>query len=431
MNPLPSVLRSTVRPLAVASGRVASARRVAAVGVRSATAAVTAVAIALLIGACDGTPIGIDGPIRTGGGTGTGTGGTGTTARAVPAFTQVTAGDAHTCALGETSVAWCWGRNSDGQLGRSGLSATGRPDTVRSGGRTFRVLTAGGAHTCALDFNGVAWCWGSNTSGQLGNGLSSTRSDVPTRVAGSRSWLAITAGATHTCAIAQNGAPFCWGANADGELGTGTTTAERSPVAVSGLAEVMALSAGDRFTCALRSTGVALCWGRSGRLGAAGSSTTPRAVSSTASFGMVEAGGRAACALEPNVQRLSCWGDPGAIGTSGGTGTTPTRVDADVDVTTVSVGGTSACALSTSGLAGCWGSNASGQLGLGATVSDTASAVPLPVVGDPVFSSISVGGAHACAITPRLETFCWGSNAAGQLGTAATATPVRTPTRVP
>lgn len=424
MNQLPSVLRSSVRPLAVASGRVASARRVAA-------ALATVLLAALAFAACDGTPVGIDGPIRGGGGAGTGTGGSGgTTRRPVPAFTQITAGEGHTCALTETSVAWCWGRNTDGQLGASTLSANARPDTVHSGSRTFRVLSAGGAHTCALDFNAIAWCWGSNASGQLGTGSAATRSDVPVRVAGSRSWLAITAGATHTCAIAQNGAPFCWGANADGQLGTGGTTSERSPVQVSGLAEVTAMSAGDRFTCALRTTGVVMCWGRSGRLGAAGGSTTPRAVSGTTSFGFVDAGGRSACALEPNVQRVSCWGEPGAIGSSDGTGVTPTRIDGDTDVTAISVGGTSTCALSTNGLAGCWGSNASGQLGLGA-VSDTASAVPRRVVDDLVFASISVGGAHACAITPQLETFCWGSNASGQLGTAASATPARRPTRVP
>lgn len=424
MNRLPSVPRSSARPLASASGRVASARRV--------VAGFAALATMLTFAACDGTPVGLDGPIRGGGGgTGTGAGGGGTTSRPVPAMSQVTAGDAHTCALSETSVAWCWGRNSDGQLGTSTLAATARPDTVHSGGRTFRMLTAGGAHTCGLDFNAVAYCWGSNSSGQLGTGSTSTRSDVPVRVAGSRSWLSISAGATHTCAIAQNGAPFCWGANADGQLGTGGTTPARAPVQVTGLSEVTAMSAGDRFTCALRNTGVVVCWGRAGRLGAPGASTTPRAVSGTTTFGFVDAGGRAACALEPNVQRVSCWGEPGAVGSSGATGVTPARIDSDADVTTVSVGGTSACALSTTGLAGCWGSNGSGQLGLGAAVSDTASAVPRPVVDDIVFTSISVGGAHACAITVQLQTFCWGSNASGQLGAPATPTPVRAPTRVP
>ena len=421
---LPFALRTSVRPLALASGRVASPLR--------AVTCVMALAAAALVAACDGTRVGLDGPITgvgNGPGTGPGTGG-GTTSNPVPSFFLVSAGDQHTCALSETGVAWCWGRNTDGQLGIGRTSTTARPVTVHSSAQTFRSISAGGAHTCALDFNGVASCWGSNASGQLGNGQSTTRSNVPVRVAGSLAWLAISAGATHTCALAQNGAPYCWGSNSDGQLGTGVAGDQRAPVQVRGLSEAVAISAGDRFTCAIRTTGVAVCWGRAGRLGSAGASATPRAVDGTASYGALDAGGRAACAIEPSVQRASCWGDPGAIGSAGGTGVSPARVDANLDLTVVSVGGTSACALSTSGRAGCWGSNGRGQLGIGAAL-DTASLVPLAVAGDSTFSSISVGGEHACAINALRVTFCWGSNASGQLGTAASNTPVRAPTRVP
>lgn len=409
MIPASSDSRSTTRPLASASGRVAF----------------PLLAVVIFLTACLGeSRSGTTGPILGGGGGGA------DSSRAVPAFSQVTAGDAHTCALTENSVAWCWGRNVDGQLGVGRSSPTARPDTVRSSSGTFRQLSAGGSHTCGIDPNGVAWCWGRNAEGQLGTGAVSTRSLVPVRVAGSRSWLAISAGTTHTCAIAQNGTPFCWGSNSDGQLGTGVTGTQPTPTQLSGLAEVTALSSGDRYTCALRPTGVAACWGRAGRLGSMGASATPRAVDGAATFAGLDAGGRAACALEPAVQRAACWGEAGAVG-SAGTGVSPARVALDVDLTAVSVGGSSACALTATGLARCWGSNGSGQLGLGAAVSDTASVAPRAVTGDPLFASISVGGAHACAINQRLETFCWGSNAAGQLGTVAAAAPVRTPTRVP
>jgi alpha-tubulin suppressor-like RCC1 family protein len=407
MIPDSSDSRPSVRPLATASGRVACSLLLAG----------------LLLTACTGeSRSGTTGPIIGGGSSG------GDSARAVPAFAQVTAGDAHTCALTENNVAWCWGANADGQLGRGRVTATGRADTVRSG--TLRQVSAGGGHTCALDPNGVAWCWGRNAEGQLGIGAVSTRSLVPVRVTGSRSWLFISAGTTHTCGIAQNGTAFCWGSNSDGQLGTGVAGTQTAPVQVAGLADVVAISAGDRFTCVLRPTGTAACWGRAGRLGSLGASATPRTVDGTAAYAGLDVGGRAACALEPALQRAACWGEAGAVG-SGATGASPARVTLDVDLASVSVGGTSACALTTTGLARCWGSNATGQLGLGTTVTDTGSTTPRPVAGDPLFASVSVGGAHACAINQRLETFCWGSNASGQLGTVAVAAPVRTPTRVP
>jgi alpha-tubulin suppressor-like RCC1 family protein len=416
MNSLSSDSRSSVRPLAVASGRVACTRPILA----------SLFAAVLVLGACDGYAAGRIGDVTgVGGGTGSDTG------RSVPSFTQVSAGDGHTCATSQTGVAWCWGANASGQLGRGATSTTGRPDTVRAGSTTFRQLSAGGAHTCALDQNGVAYCWGRNVEGQLGTGSTSARLLVPTRVAGSRSWLSISAGASHTCALAENGTPFCWGGNTDGQLGTGTAGNQSSPIQVSGLAEANAITAGDGFSCAVRPTGVAVCWGKAGRLGAAGSSATPRAVDGIATFSSIDAGSRATCAIEPSVLRARCWGDPAAVGSTGAAGTSPSRVTLDVDLSLVSVGGTSACALTSTGLARCWGSNTVGQLGLGSTVTLTESVEPLAVTGDPLYSSISVGGEHACAINQRLETFCWGSNAAGQLGTAARTTPVRTPTRVP
>lgn len=410
-------LRTIVRPLACASGRVASTRRAAGL--------VTALTVALAACGVGANVSGPGGGIATGGGGGGG-GGSGTT----PAFTQVTAGDEHTCALSETGIAWCWGANGRGQLGVEDTLVRTRPDTVRISGRTFRQLSAGGAHTCAIDTNGGAWCWGSNSAGQLGSAAPVSFTSIPSPVNSTRGWLSISAGRTHTCAVTDTGVPFCWGSNASGELGNGGTTASVDPVQVSGLSDVLAITAGDGFSCALRSNGTSACWGRAGQLGTDGGSLVPVSVSGTASFGGLDAGGQATCALEPALQRASCWGQAGATGATTPSGSGPQRVALDVDLGLVSSGGASACALTGSGLARCWGSNASGQLGIASTA--TASQTPLPVSGDLTYRTISVGGAHACAITALLQTFCWGSNASGQLGLGVTsATPVRTPTRVP
>ena len=422
--------RTSARPLAHASGRVAWTRRIF-------VTLLTAVVAGTALGACAGEPTGLgDPPPSNGGGGGIGgggggTGGGGTGGVPVPSFTTLTAGDLHTCALSETGVAWCWGSNADGQLGRGTTSTTARPNVVSSGSTAFSAISAGASHTCAIDSNGVGYCWGSNVNGQLGIGTTTARSSTPVRVAGSRGWRAISAGRTHTCAIAENGTPFCWGSNSNGELGTGSSgDVERSPVQVAGLSEVLAIAAGDGYTCALRSTSAAVCWGREDRLGTDGASDVPVAVDGSATYAGIEAGGRVTCAIEPNVQRAACWGDPEGVGNASASGNAPTRVTLDADIALVSSGQSSACALQLNGLARCWGSNAFGQLGLGAA-GDTASVTPAPVSGDLVFRTISVGAFHACGITERLETFCWGRNTAGQLGTAASATLVRTPTRVP
>lgn len=428
-NPLDH--RSATRPLAHASGRVAWALRV-----------VTFLAVfssaAFAIG-CAGSPIGIDGPANGGvggggnpvggGGGGGGGGGTSDTANGVPPFSFITAGGGHTCALTENGVAWCWGDNSSGALGIDSTARTVLPRPVASGSTSFKTLSAGSGHTCGLDQNSVAWCWGNNLSGELGTGTSIEESFVPVRVAGSRGWLAISAGSTHTCAIAENGTPYCWGDNIYGQLGIGSTTDASVPTPVSGLSEVTAISAGRSHTCALRSTGAAVCWGRSPQLGTDGSSTTPVPVNSIVTYTGLDAGGELTCAIEPSVQRAACWGVPTRVGRTGASGTAPQRVALDVDIAQVSAGDWAACARLTNGLVRCWGNNQFGQLGLGNSVADSSSVLPRPVVGDRTFQMIAVGGAHVCGITPRLETYCWGYNQWLQLGSQTGTTGV--PTKIP
>jgi alpha-tubulin suppressor-like RCC1 family protein len=427
---------SPARPLAHASGRVAWGRRVVTF--------LVALSSVLLVAACDGTPIGLDGGLNGGGsgvgggtgggGTGGGTGGgSGSTANGVPSFVFVTAGGGHTCALTENSVAWCWGDNSMGGLGIDSAIRTSLPRPVASGSTSFKALSAGGGHTCGLDQNNVAWCWGSNTSGALGIGSTRDSSNVPLRVSTSRSFTSISAGSSHTCAVAENGTPFCWGDNTFGQLGDGTTTDALTPVQVSGLSEVLAITAGTDHSCALRVTGAVMCWGNSPMLGTTGSSTTPVFINSIASYAGVEAGSEVTCAIETAVQRAACWGFPARVGSAGASGTAPVRVAIDNDVVEVSAGDWSACARISNGLVRCWGNNQFGQLGLGDAVRDSASVTPRPVVGDLTFRMISVGGAHVCGITPRLETYCWGYNQWLQLGSqvGTTGVPTKIPSLVP
>ena len=124
-------------------------------------------------------------------------------------------------------------------------------------------VASGDAHTCALMSGGSVKCWGSNSSGQLGNARSGfmVQSLVAVDVVGLGSVTAVSAGGAHTCALIPGGEVRCWGANAGGQLGDGSTTASSVPVAVSGLTGATAISAGTTHTCAVVTGGAVKCWG--------------------------------------------------------------------------------------------------------------------------------------------------------------------------
>ena len=180
-------------------------------------------------------------------------------------FTAVRAGGGHSCALAAAGEIHCWGNNGEGQLGRGTVGGDDLPGPV-DGTRTYSALDAGSSHTCALS-EGRAFCWGSNDEGQLGSmedGGCDTSPPVacrPVEVAGGP-FTTIAAGGNHTCALDSSGAAWCWGGNDQGQLGTGTTTPSSVPVRVTGGLRFGTLSAGEGATCGLATTGLAYCWGR-------------------------------------------------------------------------------------------------------------------------------------------------------------------------
>lgn len=187
-------------------------------------------------------------------------------------------------------------------------------------------------HGCAITAAGKLMCWGNNAAGELGDGTTTTRL-TPVNVVGlDEMVIAAATGDQHTCALMQSHAVKCWGANAHGQLGDGTKHNRSTPVAVQGLANISALAAGDNHTCALTANGGVKCWGDNA-YGELGDATTqqrsaPIEVNGIASGAAgITAGDAYTCAMLTTGQ-VKCWGqnDHGQLG-DGTTEQTPAPVD--------------------------------------------------------------------------------------------------------
>lgn len=154
--------------------------------------------------------------------------------------TSLAAGSAHTCALTRTGSAYCWGANGYGQLGGGSALVRDSVPMAVAGGLVFAKLYAGEYHTCGITTTGSAYCWGRNSAGQLGTG-NTTDANLPMAVGGGLTWRSLALGELHTCGVASAtgassgtqagaGVVYCWGDNEYGQLGTGTVGANGVPV---------------------------------------------------------------------------------------------------------------------------------------------------------------------------------------------------------
>jgi alpha-tubulin suppressor-like RCC1 family protein len=219
------------------------------------------------------------------------------------------AGGAHTCALTSAGGVKCWGKNFSGQLGDDTITNRDTPVNVAGLSSGVIGLAAGAFHSCALTSVGGVMCWGD--FGGLGG-----PSKTPVNVSGlSSGVIELVAGSGHTCALTSGGGVKCWGSNSTGQLGDGTTTSRGTPELVTGLTSgAIGLAAGDVHTCALTSESGVKCWGDNtfGQLGD-GTNTfrfSPVAVSGLpGSVTLLTAGASHTCAVLAGTGPLRCWGD--------------------------------------------------------------------------------------------------------------------------
>ncbi len=353
---------------------------------------------------------------------------------AVPTLRAAT-GKHHSCRIDGNSRAWCWGQNNGGQLGSGTTTSSNVPVAVAAVAEFENLvsISAGDGHTCAVALAGSVWCWGTNSTGQLGNGTTTTQL-VPVKVLGLTDAVAVSAGLDYTCAVTRGGLLFCWGSNLSGQLGDGTTTSSTKPGGrVLNLTTAVAVAAGTDHTCAVTSAGQVWCWGsgEAMRLNGAPTTSTPVQIALPGSPAPVvkdvainNRSSQAHTCVVTTDGGLWCWGDNnnGQVRLPASLPVGVTQVTGLPPVTQVSAGAQYTCASTTNATTGapeawCWGQNNVGQLGNGSTSNGaTAPGKVLSPSGMTGGIELSASAAHTCARVVDNAIWCWGSTTNGKLG---------------
>ena len=305
--------------------------------------------------------------------------------------------DLHGAPLSGPAVAWGSASSAVATVNASGLATGVSAGTTTiiatsqqvTGSATLTVqtlaagtLSAGSYQTCGITPTGAGYCWGLNATGQLGDGTTEDHR-LPAAVAGGLTLKRIAAGglliasgpgygASHTCALTTAGAAYCWGANDYGQLGDGTTADRSTPTPVAGGLIFREIYAGALKTCALTVMGSAYCWGLNGDGG-----------------------------LGDGTQEIFRAEPVAVVG-----GLTFQQLAT----------GDATCGLTPAGKAYCWGFNGHGNVGDGTVTWRTA---PTPVAGGLTFRQISAGRV-SCGLTPQGAAYCWGDNFVGSVGDGTT-----------
>jgi uncharacterized repeat protein (TIGR01451 family) len=334
------------------------------------------------------------------------------------AQTTIAAGSAHSLRLFEDGTVWAWGWNEYGQVGDG--TTTDRSAPVPVSGLTRVVAVAAGDNfSLAVRNDGTVWAWGDDGMGQLGDGTTAYSRIVPLQVNEITGAVKVAAGHYHSLALRSDGTVWAWGSNNSGQLGDGSWTNRSAPVQVSGLTSVVAVAAGYYFSLAVKSDGTVWGWGDNGAGelgdGTQASSNVPVQVIGLKGVLAVGAGDNHSLALKSDGT-VWTWGGNvyGQLGDGTGESKTgPVQVSGLTGVIAVAGGFHHSLAAKSDGTTWAWGNNEYGQLGDGTQVNRNS---PVRVNGLDRVAAIAAGYNHNLALVSNGRMLAWGNNSHGQLG---------------
>ncbi|MFH2010919.1 MAG: hypothetical protein ABI333_30245 [bacterium] len=250
-----------------------------------------------------------------------------------------------------------------------------------------------GLYGCLVRADGTAWCWGSNTYGQIGDGTTIDRKS-PVAVEGLDNVRSIRYVGHYSCATTADGSVWCWGRNEYGQIGDGTTEVRLLPVNVSLPQPAEKIGTARGNVTALLVDGTVWSWGSVG-------GPSPVQMSELSDVTDIADNGTWLVTAEGGVWR---WDhrEP------------PEQINGVSNAVKVAAGDDHTCALSTQQEVWCWGSNEYGQLGDGTTNDATE---PVQVVGLQGVTHVEIGsGYYTCALRNDGTAWCWGDTRYGVLG---------------
>lgn len=293
--------------------------------------------------------------------------------------------------------------------------------TCSTGCCSAKALTVGGRHGCVVLDTGEVACWGANASGQLGDGTTVARA-TPRRVLGLPGPAqSLAAGLDFSCALLSTGAVWCWGGNGSGQLGDGSTTSRGTPRVVGGLAPAKALVANteQRAMCALLVSGGVSCWGSNLFPDFVGLTHTPRLQGSLGTSVASMVVDFTGCAVKGTSS--VCWGGNGFGQRATGdrneaAGATSTVLP--TDVVEIVIGSTTGCARHSGGKVSCWGNADYGQIGDGSYGQNLVKLTPQVALASGA-ARLRAGARLMCALGGGAIS-CWGTDSGTRMGLPGT-----------
>lgn len=191
-------------------------------------------------------------------------------------FTSIAGWHGTTCGIAGGGMAYCWGLNDHGQGGAReedcGIYKCIQTPAAVGGPVRFTSLSVGEYRGCGVSADGGAYCWGLANPvllGSLGSAITAEESPSPVRVPLPEAVTGVSVGSNHACAVGRSGQAYCWGSGSWGDLGNGERVESVTPVRVTGGHRFARIAAGARLTCGLDADGFIWCWGRNnwGQLG--------------------------------------------------------------------------------------------------------------------------------------------------------------------